>query len=104
MAVLVLVGTDRSTVSRPLEPRSQATASGPAIVGTEPVAPARPRVGGVTARRTVPSWSGATKVTPRRDSCIATSAEDPHPCDMESPIRSLGDHCSQVNVPPTATL
>ena len=34
---------------------------------------------------------------------MATSAEEPHPCDMESPIRSLGRQTSQVNVPPEAT-
>ena len=34
---------------------------------------------------------------------MATRAEDPHPCDMESPIRSLGRQTSQVKVPPAAT-
>ncbi len=31
---------------------------------------------------------------------MATRAEEPHPWDMLSPIRSLGVHVSQVNVPP----
>ena len=35
---------------------------------------------------------------------MATSAEEPQPCDMESPMRSLGFHSSQVKVPPTATM
>ena len=35
---------------------------------------------------------------------MATSAEEPQPCDMESPIRSLGCHISQVKVPPAATM
>ena len=35
---------------------------------------------------------------------MATSAEDPHPCDMESPMRSLGAQVSQVKVPPAARM
>ena len=35
---------------------------------------------------------------------MATRAEEPQPCDMESPIRSLGFHSSQVKVPPAATM
>ena len=35
---------------------------------------------------------------------MATSAEEPQPCDMESPMRSLGFHSSQVKVPPAATM
>ncbi len=35
---------------------------------------------------------------------MATSADEPQPCDMESPIRSLGDQVSQVKVPPAATV
>ena len=35
---------------------------------------------------------------------MATSAEDPQPWDMESPMRSLGVQTSQVNVPPAATM
>ena len=35
---------------------------------------------------------------------MATSAEEPQPWDMESPIRSLGFQTSQVKVPPDATM
>ena len=35
---------------------------------------------------------------------MATSAEEPQPWDMESPMRSLGFHTSQVKVPPAATM
>ena len=34
---------------------------------------------------------------------MATSAEEPQPWDMESPMRSLGFHSSQVKVPPAAS-
>ena len=78
--------------------------TGPATVGTEPSARSRPAEGGDTTARTVPSASGASKLTPRRVSCMATSAEEPQPCDIESPIRSLGFHSSQVKVPPAATM
>ena len=35
---------------------------------------------------------------------MATSAEEPQPWDMESPMRSLGFQTSQVKVPPAATM
>ncbi len=35
---------------------------------------------------------------------MATSAEEPQPWDMESPMRSLGLQTSQVKVPPAATM
>ena len=54
--------------------------------------------------RSVPSGFGTPNVTPRSVSCMATSADEPQPCDIESPIRSLGDQTSQVKVPPAATM
>ena len=35
---------------------------------------------------------------------MATSAQEPQPWDMLSPISSLGTQISQVNVPPAATM
>ncbi len=35
---------------------------------------------------------------------MATSAEEPQPWDMESPMRSLGFQTSQVKVPPACTM
>ena len=84
--------------------RCQDTATGPAMVGTDPDARASPPEGGTTDRRTVPSGPGSSSVTPSSVSCMATSADEPQPCDMESPIRSLGDQISQVKVPPAATM
>ena len=93
-----------SVSAMPWSRRCQDTCTGPATEGTEPWARSNPLVGGTTTARTVPSGSGSSKATPRRVSCIATRADEPHPCDMESPMRSLGFQTSQVNVPPAATM
>ncbi len=70
--------------------RSHDAATGPATVGTEPAACDNAPLGGATETRTVPSGLGSMNEMPSRVSCMATSAEDPHPWDMESPMRSLG--------------
>ena len=73
-------------------------------MGTDPPARSRPADGGAITALTVPSSLRGSRVTPRRVSCIATSAEEPQPWDRESPMRSLGFQTSQVKVPPAATM
>src|SRR5271166_3760969 len=97
-------GTTTPSESRSA-PRRQCTATGPAVVGSDPAAPDSAVAGGATWR-TGPAESvpGETMVTPSKASWMATRADEPQPWDMLSPSRSLGTQSSQQNVPPEARM
>jgi len=97
---VALAGTAIDRRVPPGEKR-HATENCPAGVGKVPEAWVRPPDGGATDTTVVgPCAGGAWGTMPSRASCMATRAEEPHPCDMLSPMRSLGVHVSQVKVPP----